>query len=65
MIISANEKFLKGIVLTDEELKELLNFYEELLNVASCLDPAFSLFEKELLRRHNVLESFKIARGDE
>ena len=58
-----NEKFIRGKDgLTDGDLCGLLNFYKNLNDVADELDSDFSLFQKEIRRRYEVLRSFEEAR---
>ena len=57
-----NDKFILGDAITDEELKELLNFYEDLEKKIKLLGPTFHFCWREILDRKIRLESYKIAR---
>ena len=58
-----NEKFLKAKEsISDEELDELLSYYEMMDRRARLLDSSFDLFKTELRRRLDVLQGFWTAR---
>jgi hypothetical protein len=59
---SANNKFIIGSSITDEELKILWKFYYELQERLHLLGPNFYFAWQETLERFNTLDGYKEAR---
>lgn len=58
----ANDRFLKGDPIADEELLDLLEFYTEMMVQLTYLGPMFHLANKEIIERRQRLESYARAR---
>ena len=58
----ANEKFLIGDPIDDQELSALLRFYEGMCRGLAFLDGHFHLAWGECNRRRNTLEDYQRAR---
>lgn len=59
----AHKRFLNGDGITDEELVELINYYNHLEKMLEILDKDFSLPLKEVRMRLFTLNQFRRLRG--